>query len=76
MKKFCRDLKEHATRIRNYEKKKIIPLTTEEKINYNDQQICYICKKEFEKSDKKHHKVRDIVITQVNIEVLLIIFVI
>ena len=28
-------------------------------MNYNDQQICYICKKEFDKSDKKHHKVRD-----------------
>ena len=48
-----------ATRIINYEKKKIISLTKEEKINYNDQQICYICKKEFDKSDKKHHKVRD-----------------
>ena len=59
MKKFCKDLKEHATRILNYEKKKIIPLTKEEKIIYNDQQICYICKKEFDKSDKKHHKVRD-----------------
>ena len=68
MKKFCKDLKEHATRIINYEKKKIIPLTKEEKINYNDQQICYISKKEFEKTDttkssslerKKHHKVRD-----------------
>ena len=59
MKKFCKDLKEHATRIINYEKKKIIPLTKEEKINHNDQQICYICKKEFDKSDKKHHKVRD-----------------
>ena len=52
-------LKEHATRIINYEKKKIIPLTKEEKINYNDEEICYICKKEFDKSDKKHHKVRD-----------------
>ena len=59
MKKFCKDSKEHATRIINYEKKKIIPLTKEEKINYNDQQTCYICKKEFDKSDKKHHKVRD-----------------
>ena len=59
MKKFCKDLKEHATRIINYEKKKIIPLTKEEKINYNYQQICYIYKKEFDKSDKKHHKVRD-----------------
>ena len=58
MKKFCKDLKEHATRIINYEKKKIIPLTKEKK-NYNDQQICYICKNEFDKSDKKHHKVRD-----------------
>ena len=58
MKKFCKDLREHAMRIINYEKKKIIPLTKEEKINYNDQKICYICKKEFDKSDKKHHKVR------------------
>ena len=59
MKKFGKDLKEHATRIINYEKKTIIPLTKEEKINYNDQQICYICQTEFDKSDKKHHKVRD-----------------
>ena len=33
MKKFFKDLKEHATKIINYEKKKIIPLTIEEKIN-------------------------------------------
>ena len=59
MKKFCKDLKEHATRIINYEKKKIIALTKEEKINYNDQQICYICKKEFSNDDKKNYKVRD-----------------
>ena len=30
MKKFCKDLREHATKIINYEKKKMIPLTTEE----------------------------------------------
>ena len=59
MKKFCKDLREHATKIINYEKKKMIPLTTEEKIHYNEQEICYICKKEFDKSDKKHYKVRD-----------------
>ena len=59
MKKFCKDLREHATKIINYEKKKLIPLTTEEKIHYNEQEICYICKKEFDKSDKKHYKVRD-----------------
>ena len=40
MKKFCKDLKEHATKIINYEKKKIIPLTAEEKITYNDQKVC------------------------------------
>ena len=31
MKKFCEDLRIHATKIINYQKKKIIPLTTEEK---------------------------------------------
>ena len=59
MKKLFKDLKEHARIIINYEKKKIIPLTKEEKINYNDQQICYICKKEFDTIDKKNYKVRD-----------------
>ena len=37
----------------------MIPLTKEEKTHYNEQEICYICKKEFDKSDKKHYKVRD-----------------
>ena len=59
MKKFCKDLMEHATKIINYEKKKMIPLTTEEKLYHNEQQICYICKKEFDKSNKKKYKVRD-----------------
>ena len=43
MKKFCKDLREHATKIINYEKKKIIPLTTKEEIYHNKQKICYIC---------------------------------
>ena len=58
MKKFSKDLREHAAKIINYEKKKMIPLTTEEKIHYNEQEICYICKKELDKSNKKHYKVR------------------
>ena len=41
MKKFCKDLKEHATRIINYQTKKVIPLTTEEKIDYNNQFVIY-----------------------------------
>ena len=59
MKKFCKDLREHATKIINYEKKKMIPLTAEEKIHYNKQKICYICKKEFNINDEKNYKVRD-----------------
>ena len=59
MKKFCKNLKEHATKIINYEKKKIIPLTRKEEKNYNTQKVCYICKKEFDTNDKKYYKVKD-----------------
>ena len=65
MKNFCEDLKEHATKIINYEKKEMIPLTYEENEFYKKQKVCYICKKEFntDKNDKKtfrlYHKVRD-----------------
>ena len=37
----------------------MILLTKREAKNYNNQKVCYICKKEFDKSDKKHYKVRD-----------------
>ena len=56
MKKFCKGLREHSTKIINYEKK--IALTTEEKIHYKKQKVCYICKKEFD-NNKKQQKVRD-----------------
>ena len=49
MKKFCKDLRKHATKIIDYEKKKMIPLTIKEEIDHNKQKICYICKKEFDK---------------------------
>ena len=39
--------------------KKLIPLTTEEKIYHNKQKTCYICKSEFNNNDKKNYKVRD-----------------
>ena len=58
MKIFCKDLREHSTKIINYEKKKMISLTTEEKVHYNKQKVCYICKKVFN-NDKKQQKVRD-----------------
>ena len=60
MKKFFKDLREHATKIINYEKKDMIPLTKKEEKNHNKQKVCYICKKEFntDDSDEKHHKVK------------------
>ena len=59
MKKFCKDLREHATKIINFEKKKMIPLTKKEKENHNKQKVCYICKKKIDTNDKKNYKVRD-----------------
>ena len=59
MEKFCTDLREHATKIINYEKKKMIPLTKEEEKNHNKQKVCYIYKKEFNTDDKKRYKLKD-----------------
>ena len=61
MKKFRKDLREHATKIINYEKKEIMPLTKKEEKKHNKQEVCYICRKEFntDDSDKKYHKVKD-----------------
>ena len=59
MKKFCKNLRERATKIINYEKKKMIPLTVKEEKYHNKRKICYICKKEFNTNDKKHYKVKD-----------------
>ena len=59
MKRFCKDLREHATKIIDCEKKEMLPLTKEEEEKYNNQEVCNICKKEFDKRDNKHYKVRD-----------------
>ena len=59
MKTLCIDLRERAMKIINYEKKRMLPLTTKEEICYNKQKICYICKKEFNNNDKKQQKVKD-----------------
>ena len=59
MKKFCKDLRQHATKIINYEKKDMILLTKKEEENHNNKKFCYICKKEFDMNDKKNYKVRD-----------------
>ena len=62
---FCKDLREHAMKIMNYEKKEMTPLTDQENELYEKQKVCYICKKIFStnKDDKNvfglYHKVRD-----------------
>ena len=61
MKKFCKDLRKHATKTINYEKKEMIPLTKKEEKNHNKQKFCHICRKEFntDDNDKNYHKVKD-----------------
>ena len=39
MGKFCKNLKEHTTKIMNYEKKEMIPLTYEESKSYEKQKF-------------------------------------
>ena len=60
MKNVCLDLREHVTKVVNYDKKEMIPLTNEEK-NMSQAKKSYICKKRFSTDDgnKKYHKVRD-----------------
>ena len=54
---FCKDLKEQAMKIINYEKKKITPLTEKEKATHENKKVCYICQKEFSKHKKsKYYK--------------------
>ena len=36
----------------------MILLTIKKEIHHNKQKICHICKKEFDKGDKKHYKVK------------------
>ena len=43
---FCKDLRNQAIKIINYEKREMIQLTNEEKEPYEKQKVCYICKKE------------------------------
>ena len=58
MERFSKDLKEHATKIINYGKKEMIPLTNKQNKSYKKEKIC---NKGFSTDDdnKKHHKFRD-----------------
>ena len=56
---FFKDLKEHANKFINYEKKEMIPLASEENKIRCRQKKCHICKNRFSIDDenKKYHKV-------------------
>ena len=56
-----KNLKEHAIKIINYEKKEMIPLAKEEKIWNNQQKVCHICKIIFstDYNNKKYFKTKD-----------------
>ena len=60
MKMFCKDLKDQATKIINYEKKEMIPLTDKEKETHENQKICYICEQKFcmDENNKKEFKLK------------------
>ena len=77
MKNFCLDLREHATKIINYEKKEMIPLTKKEEKKYNKQKACHICKKDrlMMIAIKNIIRIEIIVTILENIDVLLMIFV-
>ena len=59
MKKFCKDLRKHATKIINCNNKEVIPLTKKEENNYSRETNCHICKKGFinyeDDYDKKYY---------------------
>ena len=60
--RFCKDLKQHTTKVINYEKKEMIPLNDEKNKSYKKQKVCYICKKRFSTDgddNKTYHNVRD-----------------
>ena len=61
MKNFCLDLKKHATKTINYQKKEMISLTKKEEKKHNNQEVSHICKKgcSIDGNDKKYHKVKD-----------------
>ena len=58
MKNFCTDLREHATKIINSEKKNDTNNKWRKKL-YQKHKVYYICKKGFSIVDKKYQTVRD-----------------
>ena len=68
-KKVGTSLREHATYIINFEKKKILTLTKEQLKSYQYAKVCYICGKRFIKRFANDKNYRKVAIIQVNVEV-------
>ena len=45
MKRFCESLREHAENVIDFEKKKMLPFTSNHIKSYQDAKVCYICGK-------------------------------
>ena len=74
MKNFCKDLREHSTKVINCEKLEMMPLPKKVKKSHSKQDFRYICKKIFViMMTKKFAKFEIIVITKVKIEGLCIL---
>ena len=74
MKKFCEDLRRHATKLINYDKKEMISLTIEENKSYYEQKsLLYMEQENLALIIKNNKKLDIIVIIVENIEVVLII---
>ena len=75
MKNLCLDLREHATKIINYDKKEMIPLTKKEEKTHNKGEDCHICKKDLVPTITTKNIIRlEIIVTILeNIGVLLMI---
>ena len=78
MKTFCKDLREHATKLINYEKKDMIPLTKKKRNTIISEKFVTYAQKNLIQiiSIKNTIKQKVIVIIRENIEVQLIISVI
>ena len=65
MERFCKDLREQAMKIIEYDKKEMVPLTDEKNESCENQKVCSICKKEFSTNEneknvfKLYYKVGD-----------------
>ena len=44
---FCKDLRNQAMKMINYEKKEMIPLTDKNTESYKKKKVCYICEKQY-----------------------------